>query len=59
MRTNSVFEFEGGDIRVWIEQESIHIRAWDENHRDPVELTSDSARQLAEKLNELADVIDG
>lgn len=57
MQTTDVFEFEGGEIRVWIEQESIHIRACDKSH-DPVELTSDTARQLAEKLKELADSID-
>lgn len=56
---NKVFEFEGGGIKVWIEQESIHLRAGHECYRDPVELTSDTARQLAEKLKEMADVIDG
>ena len=39
MQENGVFEFEGGEIRVWIEQESIHMLAFDELHGDPVELT--------------------
>jgi hypothetical protein len=56
---NDVFEFEGGEVKVWIEQESIHIHACDKRHRDPVELTSNSARQLAKKLEELANAIDG
>jgi len=55
---NNVFEFESGDVQMWIEQESIHILACDENYRDPVELTPDTARQVAQKLNELADLIE-
>jgi hypothetical protein len=52
------FEFEAGEVQIWVEQESIHIFACDKSHRDPVELTADSARQLAQKLNEFADLID-
>lgn len=55
---NNVFEFEGGEVAIWIEQGAIHMLACDENHRDPVKLTSDTARQLARRLNELADLID-
>lgn len=58
MQKNEVFEFEGGEIQVWIEQEAIHMRASDKNSKDPVELTEKSARLLAQKLNELADLID-
>jgi hypothetical protein len=60
MQMNSVFEFEGGQIRVWIEQETIHMLACDTSlsYRDPVELTASSARVLAAKLKELADRID-
>ena len=56
---NNVFEFEGGQIQVWVEQESIHMLACDISlsYRDPVELTASSARALAAKLNELADTI--
>lgn len=54
---NNVFEFEGGQVTIWIEQESIHMLACDKNHKDPVELTGDTARQLAQRLNELADLI--
>ncbi len=57
MQTNDMFEFEAGEIRLWIEQESIHLRACDKS-QDPVELSSDTARQLADKLKELADLID-
>jgi hypothetical protein len=55
---NRIFEFEGGQIRLWIEQESIQMLACDISFRDPVELTADTARELAAKLNELADSID-
>lgn len=58
MQMGKIFEFEGGEIRVWVEQESIHIVACDKDYRDPVELTADAARQLAAKLEELADRID-
>ncbi len=58
MQMTDVSEFEGGQIRLWIEQEAIHMLACDMNHRDPVELTGGSARELAAKLNELADTID-
>ncbi len=58
MHTKDVFEFEGGEIRVWIEQEAIHLRACNK-HQDPIELSSDTARQLGDKLKELADSIDG
>lgn len=57
MPSNDIFEFESGEIQVWIEQESIHLRACDKS-QDPVELTSDTARQLADKLKELADLLD-
>jgi hypothetical protein len=55
---SEVFEFEGGNVRVWIEQEAIHMRACDMSNRDPVELTGSSARALAAKLIELADRVD-
>jgi hypothetical protein len=57
MQTSSVFEFEGGEVRVWIEQEAIHMLACDITRRDPVELTASGARALAAKLKELADSI--
>ncbi len=53
-----IFQFEDGDVQVWIEQESIHMRAHDKSYTDPAELTADSARQIARKLNQLADAID-
>ncbi len=58
VQKNNVFEFENGDVQIWIEQDSIHMRACDKSYNDPIELTSDTARQLAQRLNELADIID-
>lgn len=59
VQKNNVFEFEGGDVQLWIEQESIHVLACDKNHHeDPAELTPDTARQLAQKLSELADLLE-
>ena len=54
---NNGFEFEGGEIQVWIEQEQIHIIACDKKYRDLVELKADTARELAAKLLDLADRI--
>jgi hypothetical protein len=47
----SSFELLDGDVRVWIEQEAIHMMAID--HRDPVELTETMAKRLAEALLEM------
>ncbi len=52
----SAFELLDGDVRVWIEQEAIHIIAVD--RRDPVELTEVMARELAAALLEMAAQLD-
>lgn len=52
---DELFELLNGDIRVWIEQEAIHLRASDGKSGDPVELTTANARTLAAKLIQLAD----
>jgi len=46
-----------GDVRAWIpeDSESIHLRALTEAG-DPVELTSEEARELAAQLLELANL---
>ncbi len=41
-----------GDLRAWIEQEAIHIKATD-RHGDPVELSVAEVRLLIEQLNRL------
>ncbi|HZL36259.1 MAG TPA: hypothetical protein VFC78_13155 [Tepidisphaeraceae bacterium] len=53
------FELMNGDVRIWIEQESIHIAASDRTHHDPVEITAKMARALAAKLDEMAASLDG
>ncbi|HEX5244535.1 MAG TPA: hypothetical protein VFW23_14830 [Tepidisphaeraceae bacterium] len=53
------FELLNGDIRVWLEQEAIHLRASDGKTGDPVELTTDNARTLAMKLIQFADRLEG
>lgn len=47
------YEFSGGEIRVWLEQEAVHIKAID-NSVDPVEMTKEEALELAEALRQLA-----
>lgn len=45
------FKLMDGDVRVWIEQEAIHLIAIDRSSfKDPVELTSTMAIELAEVL---------
>jgi hypothetical protein len=47
----SSFELLNGDVRVWIEQETIHMLAVD--RRSPVELTEDMAKDLGVALLEM------
>ena len=53
-----IFELLNGDLGVWIEQEAIHLVAFDSPHKDPVELTGAMARPLAAALVEMANQID-
>ena len=39
----------GGDVRAWIEQETVHIKAVERNG-DPVELSETEVRKLADAL---------
>ena len=57
-KTPRAFELMDGEIRVWIEQESIHLLACGLKYRDPVELTPQHARELANKLLGFADLVD-
>jgi hypothetical protein len=47
-RENSV-ELANGEVRIWIEQEAVHIKAVD-RYGDPVELSDVEVRQLADAL---------
>ncbi len=51
------FEILDGNVRLWIEQESLHIKAADP-HGDPVELTKEEAEILAQALLEISKEID-
>jgi len=53
MEINEFNELFDGEIRIGIEQETIHLKAID-SHGDPVELTSSMAVELAELLLKLA-----
>jgi hypothetical protein len=46
-----------GELRAWVEQEVIHIKAL-ASHGDPVELTCEQAKCLAQALNKWANEID-
>jgi hypothetical protein len=52
------FELLDGEVRLWVDQDALHIIAGDLRHNDPVELTSKMARKLACELERLADIID-
>jgi hypothetical protein len=45
-----------GDLRAWVEQEAIHLKAVD-SHGDPLELTANEVRDFAQQLLELAEKI--
>ena len=54
---NEFFEnLKPDDVRAWVEQETIHLKAASANG-DPVELTATEASKLAEILNRLAESI--
>jgi hypothetical protein len=44
-------------VRIWIDQEAIHMKAVDP-HGDPVEITAKTARRLASILASMADKMD-
>lgn len=50
-----VFELLGGGVRVWVDQEAIHMLAVELPSLDPVELTADDAKGLAIALSEMAE----
>ena len=50
--------FSNGDVKLWIEQEAIHLKTLDP-HGDPVELSTHEARRLGQLLLRLADQVDG
>jgi len=53
-----VQRFAGGDVFLWLEQESsIHLKAIS-GHGDPVELTADEAREIAAALIATAQKLD-
>jgi len=54
---SKIFEISDGEVRLWIEQENLHIRAID-SHGDPVELTKEEAVKLAEALIRFSKEID-
>jgi len=58
LRNHQEFDLMNGAVRVWIEQETIHLVAFDRPHHDPVELTSAMARRLAAALKDMADGLD-
>jgi hypothetical protein len=51
------YEVGGGEVRLWIEQESIHLKAVSA-YGDPVELTKAEALQLAAALIALGEQLD-
>ena len=54
-----LIKFEDGDVYMWIEQDSsIMLKAAVRKFNDPVELTSDAAREIGQALIRLADDLD-
>lgn len=54
---NQQIEISGGEVRVWIEQEAVHLIAITA-HNDPVELTRSEAIKLAKALMDLSEKLD-
>jgi hypothetical protein len=57
-QSGHIFELAGGEVRAWIEQDAIHIRAAAKGFNDPAELTASEARRLSLALKEMADIIE-
>jgi hypothetical protein len=55
---HQVFDLMDGAVRVWLEQETIHLVAFEQPSYDPVELTATMAKKLAGVLEEMAHRLD-
>jgi hypothetical protein len=55
--TQEMIQMCDGDLRAWIEQGTIHMKAVD-RHGDPVEVSRVEIRLLAKQLLDLADELD-
>jgi hypothetical protein len=55
-RSESALIMFEGNLRAWLEQEAIHLKAVDK-YGDPLELTGREARTLAQRLVRLAEMI--
>jgi len=54
---NKVIKIFGDDISLWIEQETVHLRAVD-RYGDPIEMTPEMCKQLATELLSLSDKVE-
>ena len=54
---NHYIDTSDGRVRLWIEQESLHLIAVD-SHGDPVEISTDDAIKLANSLMAFVKLID-
>jgi hypothetical protein len=57
MSDKEVLRLTAGQVRMWIEQEVIHLMAGHPPSGDPTELTPEAARAVARALLEMADKI--
>jgi hypothetical protein len=55
--TQEMIQMCDGDFRAWIDQGAIHMKAVD-RHGDPIEVSREEIRLLAQELLKLADEID-
>ena len=53
---NHHYSISGGEVKVWLEQEAVHIKAVSGNS-DPAELTKKQALELASAIKQLTDLI--
>lgn len=55
---DNIFALLDGNVRVWIDQDAVHLIAGDPRYGDPCELTSQMALELASILSRCANSID-
>lgn len=58
MDTKQYFEMDDGNISIWIDGNSIQLKVCNKKYNDPVDLSSEEAKEFAYRLLELVKIID-
>jgi hypothetical protein len=56
MKQTEMIEIAHGDVRAWVEQEAVHLKAADQ-YGDPVELNAEELKSLIDELSRLYEIV--